>query len=193
MILENVSKYPIILIGPPRSGSSVICAQIGKDFNLPIFSDITYSSDKTEIENCFSFIKDTDKFVMKFHAHDMHKYPEWLINKVRSGETYNIKVLRKDIVGQLASAYIAEIRNLYHYDNVDVDTYSDTIEINLKKISNCIFRMTKFINELENLDVPFDRVLNYEDSQYDDGVCVKTPLPTNYNEIVEFIQNFIKK
>jgi len=193
MILSNVEKYPIIIIAPPRSGSSVICAQIGRDLNLPFFSDITYSSDKTEIENCFSFIKDNDKFVMKFHAFDMYKYPEWLLNKIKLGKTYNIKVSRKDFVSHLASVYIAEVRDLYHYDQVDVSLYNDAMEINAKQMSHCIFRLTKAIKELENLNIPFDNFVDYEDYQYDDDACVKTPLPSNYNQIIEFIQDIYKK
>lgn len=193
MILSNVSKLPIILIAPPRSGSSVICAQIARELNLPHYNDITYADDSTEVEKCFSYIKDSNNYVMKFHAFDMHKYPEWLINKIKSRETYNVKVERKDFINHVASVYIAEVRNLYHYDQVNIENYYDTITLRHPKMWNCISRLKKYIQELDNLDVVFDQVVAYEDYQYDNDVCIKTPLPVNYREILEFIKGLYEK
>ena len=193
MILSNVSKLPVIVIAPPRSGSSVICAQIGLELNLPHYNDITYADNYSEIENCFSYIKNNNNYVMKFHAFDMHKYPKWLLNKIKSGETYNIKVERKDFFSHVASTYIAEVRNLYHYDHVNVKSYNDIIELCLPKMWHCILRILKAKKELDKLDVTFDQVVAYEDHQYNDDVCIKTPLPTNYEEIIEFIKGLYKK
>lgn len=191
MILNNVTKFPIVVIAPPRSGSSVICSQIGIDLKIRHINDITYAPDQNEVTKFLDFAKGTDQYVMKFHAYDIKKYPSWLTDRIYKGETYNVKVTRKNLVQHVASLYIASRRNLYHYDLVDLNNYHGLVEINYPKIHLAVEYIKKYTTELNALPVPFDEVVEYEDQLYDDHACVRTPLPSNYDEIIEEIRKII--
>jgi hypothetical protein len=191
MILSNVSKFPIVVIAPPRSGSSVICAQIGIDMNIRYYSDITYAPDKNEVTKFLDFIQTTDQYVVKFHSFDMHKYPSWLTDKILKGETYNVKVTRNNLLHQVASAYVAQMRQLYHYDSVDTTNYTGPMLIKMKAIYQSIDRTKKAVAELDASPVPFDEIIEYTDHVYNDNACVKTPLPSNYDFILKVIQSVL--
>jgi hypothetical protein len=191
MILSNVTRFPIILIGPPRSGSSVTCAQIGIDLNIKHFNDVTYSPDTTEMEKFLDYIKSTDQYILKFHSFDIEKYPNWLTEKIYKGETYNVKLKRNNLLLNIASSYIAQVRKLYHYYGSDISMYSKPIEIKSFIIEQCIVRIRKAIAELESLTIPFDNVITYEDHVYDDIAGIKTPLPSNYAELLKAIEKLL--
>jgi hypothetical protein len=191
MILSDVKKFPIVLIAPPRSGSSVICSQIGLDFNLRFFNDITYSTIENTKEEFLDFIQNTDQYVIKFHAFDINKYPSWLIDNIYKGSTHNIKVTRNNQLLHLASIYIARKRKLYHYDRVNLNDYYDPIEIDRRYIVKCFIELKKTVLELNSLPIPFDTIINYEDYQYEDYACVKTPLPSNYNDLLAEIKKLL--
>lgn len=191
MILSNVSKFPIVVIAPPRSGSSVICAQIGIDLNIRHFNDITYSSDQNEVTKFLDFIQTTDQYVVKFHSFDMYKYPSWLTDKILKGETFNVKVTRNNLLLQVASAYVAQMRQLYHYDLVDPSIYNGPTPIKIRAMFQSINRIKNAIDDLNSLVVPFDEVIEYADHVYDDNACAKTPLPSNYNEILKIIERML--
>lgn len=188
MILDNVTKFPIVIIAPPRSGSSVICSQIGLDLNIKYFNDVTYSTDKNEMSNFLEFIDKTDQYVVKFHAFDINKYPKRLIDRIFQNETYNVKVVRGNLPLHVASIYTARKRNLYHYDHVNLEYYRSPIEIDRLYIAKCISVVKGNIKELEHIPVEFDKTIIYEDYNYRDDVIIKTPLPSNYNELLEEIK-----
>jgi hypothetical protein len=191
MILSNITKFPIIVIGPPRSGSSVICAQIGIDLNIRHFNDITYAPQPDEMKKFMDYITNTDQYVLKFHSFDIEKYPSWLTKKIYNGETYNVKLKRNNILLQVASTYIAQVRELYHYNKSDVSMYNTPIEIKIVDIAQCIVRAKKAIAELDVLNVPFDAHITYEDHIYNDNAGVKTPLPSNYDELLKTIEKLL--
>ena len=190
---EEVNKFPVVLIGPPRSGSSVVCRQIAKNLNLPFFSDVTWSNDKTALLNFSEFIETTDKYVVKCHIEDLPKYPKVFVDKVYNNESYNCKIIRNNQVGQLASIYIAEIRNAYMYSESNLDKYNNQI-VNLNKyqLLKCLKRMNDYHSALENTKVCFDKTFVYENYIYDSDLTVITPKPENYDEIKNMCELIIK-
>lgn len=191
MILTNVNKFPIVVIGPPRGGTSVICRQIGIELGIRHFNDITYAPDKTEIDTFIEYITTTDKYVVKFHPFDMQDYPSWLIEKVYSNLTYNVKIIRTDVSKQITSAYIAQMRNLYTYDSINTEQYTEDLEVNLNKLKHCIQRIQKNNMELDNLSVKFDSIIDYEKLDYNTFVSTKTPQPSNYEVILKLVRSLI--
>jgi hypothetical protein len=189
---DEVNKLPVVVIGPPRSGSSVICRQLTNDLNIPGYNDVTYSTDKTEFDKFAELIQSTNEYVIKCHAADLVNYPKFLLDKINNRETYNIKVVRQDKVAQLASVYLSEVRRIYSYEKLNLSNYNETIRIEKTRITKCLIRMHKNYTELEELNVIFDKIVNYEDYVYDLGTTVATPKPKNYNELINIIENYIK-
>lgn len=192
--LAEVNKFPIVLIGPPSSGSSVICRQVAKDLSLPFFSDITWAPNKNEMINFTEFIKSTDKYVLKCHAEDLLKFPKLFLDKVYNDESYNIKIIRGNKIEQLASIYIAQIRNTYayFYSESNLDTYNNqVIKLDKLQLFGCLKRMNKDSAALENLKVSFAKTIVYEDCVYDSNLLVVTPKPENYDELKNMCENLI--
>lgn len=191
MILENINKFPIVVIGAPRSGTSIICNQIGIDLKIQHFNDITYSNDVGEVKKFYTFLNCGEKFVVKFHPHDLQKYPVEFITKITNSETYNVKVIRSNLIRQIASIYIAEVRNLYTY-SADYKNDNSEITINLRKLIGCIQRTKKFNDELNNVNINFDCIIDYENcKEFSQTGIIKTPLPLNYNELIKVIEKYI--
>lgn len=192
--LSEVNKFPVVLIGPPRSGSSVVCRQIAKDLNLPFFSDITYSSDKTTLLEFLKFIETTEKYVVKCHIEDLPKYPKVFVDKVYNNESYNCKIIRNNHVEQLASIWLAEIRNTYTYSESTLDKYKNQ-NVKLFKIQllRCLKRMNDWNSELENAKISFDKTIVYENYVYDSNFLTGiTPKPENYEELKNMCELIIK-
>ena len=192
MILNNVTKFPIVIIGPPRSGSIVTCKQVGIDLGIRHFFDLTYRDDQTELNDFLDFAKTNDQYVIKFHSFDIEKYPTWLTDKIYNRTAYNVKLVRKNILLHATSFYIAGIRNRFHYDNINTEDYAGPIDINIFRIVRSIRHLRKIITELENLPVPFDAIIEYENCKYNDNLSTKTPLPSNYNELLTIIDKLLK-
>ena len=118
---------------------------------------------------------------------DLLDYPNLLIDKINTNQSYNIKIIRKNKVEQLASVYLAEIRKTYTYNQLNVDMYTDEIiKIEKMRLARCLKRMHTNYLELENLKVLFDKVVIYEDYIYDSSSVV-TPKPKNYDDLLNLI------
>lgn len=190
---EEVNKFPVVLIGPPRSGSSVVCRQVAKDLNLPFFSDVTWSPDKNNFVEFSKFIESTDKYVVKCHIEDLPKYPKLFLDKVYNNESYNIKILRNNHVEQLASIYLAEVRNAYMYPESNLDIYNEqVIKINKYRVLQCFKKMNGYHSALENTKVLFNKTIFYEDYDYDSNLTVVTPKPKNYDELIDMCELVIR-
>ena len=192
MILNNVTKFPIVIIAPPRSGSIITCKQIGVDLGIRHFFDLTYRDNQTEFNEFLDFAQTNDQYVIKFHSYDIEKYPTWLTDKIYNGSTYNVKVIRNNTSLQIASLYIAGIRDQFHYNSENTEDYIGPIDINTLHIVEAIRHIRRNIKELENLSVPFDAVIEYENCKYTDDISIKTPLPSNYNELLIRINKLLK-
>jgi len=192
--LAEVNKFPVVLIGPPRSGSSVVCRQLAKDLSLPFFSDVTWSTDKMTLLEFSEFIETTDKYVVKCHIEDLPKYPKLFLNKVYNNESYNCKIIRNNPVEQLASIYLAEIRNTYMYSESNLDIYSNQIiKLNKYQVLRCLKKMNDYHSKLENTKVSFDKTFVYENHVYDSNLTVTTPKPENYDELKNMCELILKR
>ena len=106
-----------------------------------------------------------------------------------SDKFYKIKLCRKDKIKQIASYYIARIREQWgYYDNDIKVKFYEPIELDLKKIKRAI-TIIKYNNRvIDNLDT--DITLYYEDLKEFDQSSLITPKPKNYNSLINIITHF---
>lgn len=187
---EEIGNKSVIIIGPPRSGSTITVSQIGKELNLPVFNDITYQSPSIK-EELFSRMSVTEQFVLKFHPIDLPFYPIELIKKIKNNKTYNVKLVRENVYKWAASVYIAWKREKYSYNINDKEKFDDDIQINFIKLTQSLGMVYNSLKDLDNIDIRFDKELVYEELKFD-ALLEKTPLPKNYNELVFFLEKFDK-
>jgi len=191
-----IPKWPVVIFTSPRTGSTAFAHYLKKQnptkqyFNEPVLDQ----TQMTEFTNVFN---STDDYIIKVMGETIVKpnwevpqHPEYMIKKMLSAGTYKIKLYRRDVIEQVASCYVASIRNYWEYneDNVLNFNVNDNIEIDLAKVRRAI-RIIKHNNEvIDNIEA--DTTLYYEDiSDFDDQFKL-TPKPYNYAELISIVKHF---
>jgi len=189
----SFTKFPIIVIGvAPRCGSTPFVELLQqrlkiKSFREPwnskIYRDKFYLEHYTEY---MSYKKNTNRYILKFMFHDLEFRSPYL-SEMNNG--YKILLMRKDIVSQLASWYIANQLDKFHtfkYENKK----NYTIEIIPKDISILISRLSRSLFSANHLHI-FDQRICYENIDFSElkSNRQKTNQPENYKEIKQEIES----
>jgi len=193
----NVTKFPIIVIGvAPRCGSTPFVELLEQWFNIKSFREPwhskIYSSNKFYLEHYREYMnykENTNRYILKFMLQDLEFRSPYL-KEMDNG--YKILLLRKDIVSQLASWYIANQLDKFHtfkYENKK----NYTIEIVPKDISILISRLSRSLFAANHLQI-FDQRIYYEDIDFSElkSNFKKTNQPENYKEIKQEIESQMK-
>jgi len=190
----NVTKFPIIVIGvAPRCGSTPFVELLEQWLNIKSFREPwhfkIYSSDKIYLEHYteyMSYKKNTNRYILKFMFHDLEFRSPYL-SEMNNG--YKILLMRKDIVSQLASWYIADRLDKFHTFKYEKEK-KYVIEIIPKDISILISRLSRNLFSVNHLHI-FDQRIYYEDIDFSElkSNFKKTNQPENYEEIKQEIES----
>ena len=189
-------RLPIVVIGTgPRCGSTPYVELLSQQLNLPAFyepwcdrvcTDLSY----LQIYNQYlEFKKQSNKYIVKFWLADLeHRSPYQ--SYIKNG--YKILLMRRDIVSQIASLYIAEYRDKYHTLKEDQDL-SYTVAIEPKDISISIRYLTRSLFLAEHCTI-FDARIYYEDIDFSSlkSPYKKTIQPSNLAELKQEIEKQLK-
>jgi hypothetical protein len=124
-------------------------------------------------------------YVIKFHAYNYRFYKE-LDPKIKANDCYLIRLKRQNVIEQIASSYIAAVRNKGYY-TINDEIVDETIVIDRKKIKLAINAILKHNQARDNFDAKFDKEMILEDIEFNDSFMIKTPKPSNYQELIEQI------
>ncbi len=193
----NFDKFPIVIVGvAPRCGSTPYVELLEQKlktraFREPWHSKI-YSLDKSYLlhyEEYIQYKKTTNKYIVKFMIHDLELRSPYL-NEIENG--YKILLMRKDIVSQLASWYIANHLDKFHTLKHELEK-KYTVEIIPKDISILITRLSRSLFYANHLQI-FDQRIYYEDIDFSELKTnyKKTQQPENYEEIKQEIESQMK-
>lgn len=185
----NNIKFPTLIISSPRTGSTILGDYISQlNDHVKFFSEPHL--DRDHYSEFLEYSKNSNNYILKFHARDLHHYD------VNLTDFYLIRLRRHDIVNQIASYYLADIRNKFGGYNPDHDEYKNymnsMVDYDFKLLNIVINSTIKFNRCLDNFDrdfsVTFDQDLWYEDLNFDldksihDNYRVfKTAYPKNYH------------
>ena len=189
-------RLPIVVIGTgPRCGSTPYVELLSQQLNLPAFyepwcdrvcTDLSY----LQIYNQYlEFKRQSNKYIIKFWLADLeHRSPYQ--SYIKNG--YKILLMRRDIVSQIASWYIAEYRDKYHTLKEDQDL-SYTVAIEPKDISISIRYLTRSLFLAEHCNI-FDARIYYEDIDFSSlkSPYKKTIQPSNFAELKQEIEKQLK-
>jgi hypothetical protein len=216
MIFPVPTKFPIIIISSPRTGSNALVEYYAKQYNLELFSEPDKNIFKTElvvqpkknyidphIETFLQFTETTNRYAVKLQSMNLlHFYPKRYIERVCTQSAFKIKLQRRDLAAQIASSYVARRRRNFYY-NLSIDwasmpEYAQEIVIDESEIDGQILMMNKYNDrsfaELEKMNIKFDAEIYYEDLGFIElADSTKTPLPGNYHELLNAIRNRIEK
>lgn len=188
------NKLPIILIGTsPRCGSTAYMSLLSLGLGLPAFSEPWSFGMYKEKEKANGYLKYLDyrqkskKYIVKFWITELdHRSPYH--EDMKTG--YKILLQRRDIVGQIASWYIAEQTNDWSNNNNKMtQTYS--VKIDKFRISKIIVKVTTASFYAENCDI-FHKRVYYEDVDFSAlpiEYPQKTKQPENITEIRQEIES----
>ena len=190
-------KLPIVVIGTgPRCGSTAYVELLSQQLNLPAFHEpwqyrITNPNKLFEelYYKYLEFKKTSNKYILKFFISDMEiRCPYY--NDFNNG--YKILLSRRDLVGQLASWYIADSLDKFQ-TLLREKEYKYTVLIDSKDISEKIRVLTRSVFLAEQCS-SFNARVYYEDIDFSSlkSSFKKTIQPSNLLEIRQEIEKQLK-
>lgn len=186
--MVDITKFPVIVISTHRSGSTILSQYIAKKYNLHWFNEPDENA--TSLLNFKSYSKNEKNYVLKFHARNFSLYENLDIFE----NSFLISIQRKNKIEQIASEYVARVRNKYIYDTIIPD-YSKSIHINAFDIivsSEVIFKANL---ALKNLNIKFNARLYYENLDLHElgknSINIVTPKPENYDYLKSRVEKYL--
>jgi len=187
-------KFPIIIVGTPRTGTTVYSEHLSKLYNLECISEPTLflhnsdlnDSDFLRLQELIS--QKNNRFVLKILYYQYHDSPIFK-QLIENDNCYKIKVYRQDKIEQIASLYMAWNRGVWQQRAKSVSKYS--VSINTFEISKSINDINGQIEQFEQSCLKFDEVISYEEISklplnYEG--LKKITCPTNYDFLKEKIK-----
>lgn len=189
MNLSEITKFPILIISTPRSGSTVLAATIGEKYGLRVFLEPHISSYDEFVE----YAKDNKDYVVKIHSRDIGKYSKSILQELFSDSSFKINIERRDRDRQIASAIIAHTRDVWAYTKNSHIEINNRIHFTENFIDLNINYFKKCYKATDDLHLNFDLVINYEDlGHITQSNYIKTPQPHNYEELLFAIRKKIE-
>jgi len=191
MILpEPIEKFPIIVLASPRTGSNPFTHDLNvlyrkcKAFYEPEWS-------KEHWAEFLEFSRNNNNYIVKLMASSIPLYPKYVIDKLVNRTAYVFRLKRRNIIDQIASHYVARMRDVWCYQPTNKDSWTEfltnpqDIVIDLEQIDKSI-KMVKYDVELVNR-YQSDQTLFYEDMDSLSSPDIKTPRPTNYQDVLNAV------
>ena len=178
----KIANSPVAIITNYRTGSSALCRSISFENNLASFPEPHI--DKERQNDFFNHLD--NKFVVKFMLDQVEKFDPY--EQILKSDCFKIKLTRTDKVSQIASYYIALMRDVWQ--NYTFDTTSPYfLSVDLDKINESINRILTADKLLNDCNLKFDMILTYEEL----GIIthtqsIKTVQPKNLNRIKTVIK-----
>jgi hypothetical protein len=198
MLLDFCTRLPIFIVSTPRSGSNLFLEMVKQanygytTFNEP---DILPSR-MDDLKNAIDL---GTRFITKIHIRHLIfneaalPYENYVRDFLLSDKTYKVVIKRRDIISQIVSRYIAISRNVWHYNNLNVNSvFNDGDKISITLMKECVDCIKLQSHTLDETYV--DNVFYYEDI-IQTGFCrdnIKTPLPRNYAELIDIATSLFK-
>ena len=194
--MYNITRFPIIILSSPRTGSTVLAYDIQEELNkqgksFQIFNEPITGSQHDSFLSC----KNKD-YILKIHAHDLIKYPKHILDMIENRSCFLIRIRRKNIEDQILSWCIVNQTGGWAYFNpYGIKQYlldsNKILIVSPVEIMNNISLIKKCNNELNEIDVKFDLDLFYEDLNFKSIYLIKTPKSINHEKIRAVIKELL--
>ena len=183
----------ILVLSEPRTGSNAYTANLAESLGFGYFLEPDSKPDPIVAWQRFmDYINEHEQYIIKIHTRQFFtKYPKWFQMEMLSNSTYRIAIKRRNFAEQIASFYIAKMRNIWVYNsNTIIDERLNTIHIDVDKIDKYITELKEY--NIENYSLSVNKTIYYEDLGFiTNNHFVKSTLPSNYQELLQAIQERI--
>lgn len=180
MLIKN---KPIVILANYRTGSSVLARKIALDNNILCFPEPTITEERKE--DFLKHYNKTSEYVVKFMPDQIDTFD--LYKELLDSNCYKIKLTRTNIVEQIASYYIAKVRDKWWTTEMEQETdYFVPIE---KELLKQTVDHILLINSLLKNYTGFDQELRYEDIGILKDIDRKISLkPKNIKHLLNIIE-----
>lgn len=173
---DEINKFPVMIIGNYRSGTTYLCQAISMKYELKSFPEPTIPmlnfNDMRAVNNLRKHIESkNDKFVLKILADQIDNIPEY--REILDCDSYKILVYRKDKIEQILSYYIARVSNVWNTtlwlerQNNPEDAYKDFPDEIVRSQADFVYNQIYKVNELLlDLKNDADEIVSYEDIDF---------------------------
>jgi len=197
--IAEKNKFPIFILSSPRSGGAVLMDYIAFMYpHLEIFNEPDRS--KLEMDRFIRCTMHTNNYIVKAQASRIYsdsdnivRYPDEIKRRLTNDpDVFRISTTRGNLILQIASYYIADIRKIWSYNaSSAMKTKIKEIKIDTKLIDSAIASVRY---SLSYKCPEVDYTISYEEIQnkYITGNMLRTPYPLNYAELLSFIRDRYK-
>jgi hypothetical protein len=196
--MYNVTKFPVVIISGARTGSTILAHDIQEELEKQgkIVNVYNEPMGSHEQQSFLSSIGKED-YILKVHAHDLHKYPDSVIDMINKHDCFLVRIRRRNLEDQILSCYIAMKRNVWgFYSNQTGTEQIVNREAEEIEISQSIRWAISFINQsnkaLDNFEATFDLDLFYEDLSIKSNHLTRTPNPKNHSILKKLIKGLTR-
>jgi hypothetical protein len=190
----NIKKRPVVIISGPRTGSTALAYHIANLYpTVPFFNEPNFTPALMDKFIDYSIATKKNDYILKLLGSALNSYPADTIATIFSNETFRIKISRRNIIEQMASYYVALCRDMWIYtetDRVYQDLTTIDIEFDFIKIRHSIGRVLHDNDILSKISA--DVELYYEDFTDILSPIKKTPLPANYDSLLDIIKKLYR-
>jgi hypothetical protein len=179
----TIPHWPAIVLANYRTGSSPLTLKLAEVNQAQPFVEPSITEERTD--NFINYKLQSDRYVVKFMPDQIDQFP--LYKDLLDTSSYRIKISRKDKVQQIASHYIATVRNKWWTTEQEQDI-SYFVPISHELLDNSIKHILTVDTMLDSYK-DFDVELYYEDLNYLENIDRK---PASKPQNLNFVLNLIK-
>jgi len=180
MLIKN---KPIVILANYRTGSSVLAKKIALEHNIPCFPEPTITKERKE--DFLKHYSTTKEYVVKFMPDQIDTFAPY--KELIDSNCYKIKIIRKNTAEQIASYYIAKIRDKWWTTEEESETnYFVPID---KEILNQSVEQILAVNQMLASYTEVDEEIVYEDLGILTGLDRKISMkPANLKQLLTIIE-----
>lgn len=198
--MYNVTKLPVVILSSPRTGSTILAHDIKEELekqgkSVNVYNEPMGSHEQQDFLDSIG----KENYILKVHAHDLHKYPQTVIDMITNHDCFLVRIRRRNVEDQILSCYIAMKRNVWGFYSNQTGTEqianreAEEIEIEISQIIRWAISFIVQSNKaLDNFEATFDLDLVYEDLSIKSNHLTRTPNPKNHAILKKLIKGIAR-
>jgi hypothetical protein len=179
----KITHWPALILANYRTGSSPLCQGLALENAVTAFVEPSITTERTA-----EFLKSyttTDRYIVKFMPDQVEQFTPY--QELLASDCYKIKLTRKDTVSQIASYYIASVRDKWWTTEIE-ESKNYFVPIMKEKIDQCIAHIQQVDLMLASFK-NYDTEIHYEDiGIIEDIDRVHSRKPSNFGHLVNIIK-----
>ena len=179
----KITHWPALILANYRTGSSPLCQSLALENSVSEFVEPSITQER--IDEFMKYYTTTDQYIVKFMPDQVDSFTPY--QELLNSDCYKIKLTRKDKIEQIASYYIASIRDKWWTTKTE-ESKNYFVPIMHDKILHCITHIQQVDSMLESFN-NFDIELYYEDIGIIEGIDrVHSHKPANFQHLLNIIK-----